>query len=103
MKKFVFFPYNSPSLLSSGTLMDSLRMGTKILGPNVGSFKDLSYLSNVVVYDDFLEIPSIISQCNHTENDSEKDLEVFFEDNSWKKFAKNFFEAYCKITKKNKS
>ncbi len=37
--RFVLFTYNSESILSSGSLMDSIRMGTSIIGPNKGAFK----------------------------------------------------------------
>lgn len=44
--RFVLIPYMSESLLSSGILMDSLSFGCKIIGPNVGSFKD--YSKNII-------------------------------------------------------
>lgn len=92
--KFVFFPYNSPSLLSSGTLMDSLRMNTKILGPNVGSFKDLSYLSIVENYNDFEDIFQIIASYKAVQKEELAQLRMFFKENSWKKFAAFLYELY---------
>lgn len=85
--KFVFFPYNSPSLLSSGTLMDSLRMDTRILGPNVGSFKDLSYLSVVKNYNEFEDIYKIIASYEAVQSEELNQLRVFFKENSWENFA----------------
>ena len=48
--RFVLIPYIPKSLLSSGILMDSLSLGAKIIGPNVGSFKDYSQNSQLEVY-----------------------------------------------------
>lgn len=94
MSKFVFFPYNSPSLLSSGTLMDSLRMDTKILGPNVGSFKDLSYLSIVENYNEFEDVYQIIASYKVVQMEELAQLRMFFKENSWENFATFLHELY---------
>ena len=93
--KYVFFPYNSPSLLSSGSLMDSLRMGTRILGPNSGSFKDLSYLSNIETYKCFDDVPQILKANKislHFNKLSE--MNDFYKINSWSEFGPKFKKAY---------
>ncbi|MCH7398628.1 hypothetical protein MM236_11535 [Belliella sp. DSM 107340] len=91
--KFVFFPYNSPSLLSSGVLMDSLRMHSKILGPNSGSFKDLSYLSGVEVYDDFKDLLSFFNEGYDLDFDRQE-MKKFCEENTWEKFSFKFLNFY---------
>ena len=40
--KFILFTHKSASVLSSGSLMDSIRMRSIIIGPNLGAFKDLN-------------------------------------------------------------
>lgn len=47
---FVLAPYCPDSVLSSGILMDSLSFGSKIIGPEVGSFKDYAREKRLNVY-----------------------------------------------------
>jgi glycosyltransferase involved in cell wall biosynthesis len=97
--KYVFFPYNSPSLLSSGTLMDSLRMDARILGPNIGSFKDLSYLGVIDNYDQFEDIHQLITAYRGLRKSELEQLSMFFKENSWKNFAANLNEIYKGLIK----
>jgi beta-1,4-mannosyltransferase len=97
--KFVFFPYNSSSLLSSGTLMDSLRMNAKILGPNLGAFKDLSYLSIMENYDDFKDIKKIIDAYKEVQVVDQIQLDSFFEENTWGRFGLELTKLYGKLDK----
>lgn len=93
--KFVFFPYNSPSLLSSGTLMDSLRMRSNILAPNLGSFKDLSYLSNVLTYNGFEDVVRIIDAQKFDINSNRGgEIDNFYAENSWARFGSKFHETF---------
>ncbi|MCH7404604.1 glycosyltransferase [Belliella aquatica] len=92
--KYVFFPYNSPSLLSSGTLMDSMRMDARILGPNIGSFKDLSYMGVIENYSEFEDIQQIITAYQDLRKSEIAQLRVFFRENSWKNFATNLNVIY---------
>lgn len=92
--RFIFFPYISSSLLSSGTLMDSMRMGVKILGPNTGAFKDLSYMNLIEVYDDFSEIQKKIKTYETLELLDINELKAFFNNNTWEKFGAYFYKVY---------
>ena len=85
--KYILFTYNAGSVLSSGALMDSLRMNSQIIGPNHGAFKDLSHLSTVHVFDEYKDILSIY-KCDSDDQESVKqELDDFFEENSWLRFA----------------
>lgn len=48
--EFVLCPYAPETILSSGMLMDSLSFGAKVIGPEVGSFKDYAGNSLLNVY-----------------------------------------------------
>ncbi len=86
--KFILFTYGADSVLSSGALMDSLRMNTQIIGPNHGAFKDLSYLPSVHVFDTYEEIIRIYQNSTTDIPINDQELVQFFEENSWSKFAK---------------
>ncbi|MFD2035780.1 hypothetical protein ACFSKL_13335 [Belliella marina] len=94
--KFILFPYHSTTLLSSGVLIDSLRMNTKIIGPNSGAFKDLSYLNDVIVYGDFEEFKEIILEKNESKFDISEN-KIFCLENSWNAFSSRFSEIYNNI------
>ncbi|SNS07611.1 Glycosyltransferase involved in cell wall bisynthesis [Belliella buryatensis] len=98
--KYVFFPYNSPSLLSSGTLMDSLRMNTKILGPKIGAFKDLSYLNIIENYDAFEDVREILSSYKEVQTEDKLQLDGFFEENTWEQFGFELTKLYDGLGKK---
>lgn len=85
--KFVLFTYKAETILSSGVLMDTLRMGCRILGPNYGAFRDLSSLGVVQVYGAFDEV---IDACESYKPISKNELDevaAFAKDNSWEVFA----------------
>jgi len=85
--KFILFTYNSGSVLSSGALMDSLRMNAHIIGPNHGAFKDLSYLPIVHVFDEFEDIITIYTDSYEIQASDHDELEQFYEKNSWRRFG----------------
>lgn len=86
--RFILFTYNADSVLSSGALMDSIRMNADIIGPRHGAFKDLNYLPSIHVYDTFDDIVSIANNSIQNEADKDNSLTQFLQENSWNKFAK---------------
>ncbi|NHE55553.1 glycosyltransferase family 4 protein [Cyclobacterium plantarum] len=84
--RFILFTYNSDTVISSGSLIDSIRMGSMILGPNHGAFKDLSHLSFVNTYEDFNQIPAIIKKIDQAAYKLESERKYFYEENNWNKF-----------------
>lgn len=84
--RFILFTYNSDTVISSGSLIDSIRMGSVILGPHHGAFKDLSHLSFVDTYEDFDQIPKIHRAFDTDEQKLKSEREAFFEENNWTKF-----------------
>ncbi|WP_209329558.1 hypothetical protein [Lunatimonas salinarum] len=86
--KYVLFTYKAETILSSGALMDTLRMNCRILGPRYGAFKDLSCLDVLQVYDDFSEV---VLACRSFKVPTKVELDQvskFCEQNSWEGFAK---------------
>lgn len=89
--RFVLVPYASESVLSSGILMDSLSFGAKVIGPNVGSFRDYAKepLLKVYTFNTFDDIAPIIQKA-----DDEVDIEGyhrFLDAHSWKCFGQEFY------------
>jgi len=85
--KFILFTYKSESLLSSGSLMDSIGMKSVIIGPNVGAFKDLSSYKFIKTYNTF---DDIIEINNNYKPRKESDLiaqEKFCIENNWNVFG----------------
>lgn len=86
--RYVLIPYASASILSSGTLMDSLSYGAKVIGPRVGAFAELEKNVDVCVYtfNQFSDIDSIL-KCDNKIVDYDK-YNDFLESNSWSQFMK---------------
>ena len=100
--KYILFTYNAGSVLSSGALMDSIRMNTNIIGPNHGAFKDLSYLPTVDVFESFEDIVEILRNYSEKVSSKEVELELFFQENSWLKFADHIQSYTEELFVKNK-
>ena len=86
--KFVLIPYSAESILCSGVLMDSLSFGAKVIGPNVGSFKDYCHSTEVNVYtfEKFEDIEHIVS--SDTRSVSIEGYTRFLQHNSWNNFVR---------------
>ncbi|MCD7899632.1 MAG: glycosyltransferase [Bacteroides sp.] len=91
--KFVLIPYSAESILSSGILMDSLSFGAKVIGPDVGSFRDYASSSEVNVYTfaKFDDIEYIVSL--NVEPVSIEGYTRFLQRNSWSNFAKKISDV----------
>lgn len=87
--EFVLIPYNPESVLSSGTLMDSLSFGAKVIGPDVGSFKDYKSepLLDVYTFKSFEDIPGIVDAHKQTPV-SISNYRTFLKEHDWTNFAK---------------
>jgi len=86
--EFVLCPYAPETILSSGMLMDSLSFGAKVIGPEVGSFKDYASnsLLNVYTFKSFDDISGIVQQHKHDEV-SLTNYRRFLEENDWTHYA----------------
>ena len=87
--RFVFVPYAADSVLSSATLVDSLSLGGKVIGPNSGSFKE--YMSDprikVYTYNDFSEVEKIVKE--NSDKISVKDYADYLAEYSWDNYIKH--------------
>lgn len=86
--RFILFTHKSTSVLSSGSLIDSIRMSSRIIGPDIGAFKDLkplSFIETYETYEDILEINKRYLESSKQVN--HKELEEFYRDNSWERFS----------------
>ena len=81
-------PYCPDSVLSSGILMDSLSFGSKIIGPEVGSFKDYAREKrlNVYTFHDYEDIEKTVA-CYKTTPISLEDYRSFLNENNWEHFG----------------
>lgn len=82
--KFILFTYKSSSVLSSGTLMDSIRMRTPIIGPDIGAFRDLKKYSFLEVYQNYKDILDIYDFYKEDTYQLNREVENFCLKNSWK-------------------
>lgn len=88
--RYVVVPYSSDTLLSSGTLMDSLSFGARVIGPCTGSFADYATEERITVktYDTYDDIERILDS-----PDPEYDPVAyadFLEEKNWRAFAGRF-------------
>lgn len=88
--KFVLFTYAGYSTLSSGALMDTLSYGKKIIGPNVGAFKDLKDDSLIETYTSFDEL---FIKLENQELLSNTHIKRFLDNNIWDNFAKKVIKV----------
>ncbi|AHF12554.1 exopolysaccharide biosynthesis protein [Barnesiella viscericola DSM 18177] len=94
---FVLEPYKPESVLSSGTLMDSLSFGAKVIGPDTGSFKDYAQEKrlNVYTFRDYREIDEIVTRYRDCPV-SWEGYRDFLEENSWPNFGRRVVELVKK-------
>jgi hypothetical protein len=84
----VLFTYNDNSILSSGALMDSVSYGAYVIGPNSGSFNDLSDEGLIDIYHRFDEIPEILDKSNPGNRTKSSRIRKFILDNTWDNFGR---------------
>ena len=90
--RFTLFTYKSPTVISSGSLMDSIRMGASIIGPDHGAFKDLEGYGFMKIYRNYEDIASIVNDSSDRPIEGEQ-LDLFFRENSWDAFVPKFEHA----------
>jgi beta-1,4-mannosyltransferase len=91
--RFTVFTYRAESVLSSGSLMDSIGNGSIIIGPDTGAFNDLSSNGFIRTYKTF---PDIIEIQNTYKPDLEKissERSGFLQENSWDMFGSRLCKA----------
>ncbi|MDC0584663.1 glycosyltransferase [Bacteroidales bacterium] len=101
--KIILFTYSENSVLSSGSLMDSLLSPSLIVGPNIGAFADLAKENIVKTYDSLNELPNLLNV--YIKESSDKNMiearKVFIKENSWKNFGEFFKNMVNNNIKKN--
>ncbi len=92
ISKIVLFTYNSESVFSSASLIETLRFSPKIIGPNKGEFKNLKQLSLVVTYDNYNDlinkIDSFLEEDDTTTLYRENNIKEYLSLNTWENFSK---------------
>lgn len=86
--RFTLFTYNSKTVLSSGSLIDAIRMGAVVIGPDHGSFRDMKHWSFLQTYREFDELPEMIAAFSPNAEEIEADRNVFMEQNTWGNFVR---------------
>jgi hypothetical protein len=95
--KYTLFTYKSESVLSSGSLMDSIGMGSLIIGPNTGAFKDLSSYNFVKTYNSFNDIIEIYNNNQGNSFTNHLELDSFCLENSWENFGEKIFRELTRV------
>jgi beta-1,4-mannosyltransferase len=95
--KFTLFTYKPESVLSSGSLMETIAMGTIIIGPNIGAFKDLSSYGFIKTYNSYSEIIDIFNNYNKSKDSVYSEIEKFCHENSWDLFGNKLFTELNKV------
>lgn len=95
--KFTLFTYRPESVLSSGSLMESIRMGSAIIGPDNGSFKDLSSYNFIRTYNTYDEILEIYNNFNYSKNSILVEAEKFCHEYSWDHFGEILFKELSEV------
>lgn len=87
--KYILFTYKPETILSSGALMDSIRMGNVIIGPNIGAFKDLNLQNFVKTYESFDDIVTIYNNYTYDKEKIYSDIIKYYKQNNWSVFTDN--------------
>lgn len=85
---YILFGYKNDSVLSSGALMDSIRMRAKIIAPAYGAFADLSGHCFVQTYSGYPEIISILNSKELNADVCNSEVVKFYEYSNWASFGK---------------
>lgn len=87
ISKIVIFTYNSESVFSSGSLIETLRYNINVIGPNKGEFKDLFQLGLIktyVNYEDLVEkINIFLNENSSITQKREMEIEKYLLVNNW--------------------
>ncbi len=87
--RYVLFTYNSPSVLSSAALCKTMSFGQEVIGPDLGSFKQLGSKGLLYHYNSF---PALEKLLNDLKNQKiipidKTSLISYIEKHSWLNFA----------------
>ncbi|WP_163378134.1 glycosyltransferase family 4 protein [Cyclobacterium sp. SYSU L10401] len=85
--RFTLFTYNSKTVISSGSLIDAIRMGAVVVGPDHGAFKDLKKYDFMRTFGDFEDIPRMMEGFNEDGKKIERDRLLFMKENTWENFV----------------
>jgi|WetSurMetagenome_2_1015567.scaffolds.fasta_scaffold07622_2 beta-1,4-mannosyltransferase len=89
--RFTLFTYCTDSVLSSGSLMDSIAMRSVVIGPDAGAFKDLGRYGFVRTYKTYSDIVNIYKSDSVPDPNTEKDLDDFWKENNWETFGERLY------------
>ncbi|MEJ8756929.1 hypothetical protein WG947_07985 [Pontibacter sp. H259] len=93
--KFILFTYNSKSILSSAALCKSVSFGKAIIGPDIGSFKDLSERGIIYKYSNYSDIPSIIEKAYDNQSIvNKKEITNYIDKYNWQNFGYFICKAF---------
>lgn len=84
--KFTLFTYKSDTVISSGSMIDAIRMGAVIIGPNHGSFSDLSQYSILKTYNSYEDIFRIHKEYKGDIEMEKSEAMRFYNENNWEVF-----------------
>ncbi len=89
--RFVLVPYAAESILSSGILMDSLSVGAKVIGPDVGSFRDYAAepMLSVHTFGTLADVERIVASDDGKPADLDS-YSRFLDEHDWSHFARKF-------------
>jgi hypothetical protein len=87
--RYVLFTYISNSVLSSAALCKTLSFGKEIIGPNLGSFKELGNKGLIHTYDTHADLEVLLKNLHQGKKPkiSESALHRYVLNNSWNHFS----------------
>lgn len=87
--KYILFTYNSPSVLSSAALCKSLSYGKEVIGPSIGSFKELGNKGLIYNYESFASLEVLLSnlKTRKIKTINTEALACYAQKNGWPEFA----------------
>lgn len=92
--QFTLFPYCSRSVSSSGVLMDTLRFGGSVIGPNRGAFRDLKEEGLCFIFDNFKDVVEIVRKGVQIDK---RRLAKFLQMNTWPIFIEYLLKEIKEI------
>ena len=96
ISKYILFTYNSKSVQSSAALCKTLSFGKDIIGPEIGSFRELGQKGLIFTYDSFGNLEKLLEVLeNESLHIDQLKVKNYIEKTTWPQFL-NFLIAVLK-------
>lgn len=93
----ILFTYQKEYVLSSGALTDSVAYGKRVIGPDIGAFRDLKKTGLIQTYKNFDDLIKLLDKQLEQNNQIDSTiLNQYFKNNSWSNYGEKLHNLFMK-------